>query len=187
MNLNDSIVAARKAKGLTQQELAALTKTDLRTIQRIESGKSRPRAFTLRAIENALDFRVMLTVQGNETPEEPQDTAHFLHLLCLSCFSYLVIPYVHFLVPNYLLKRSNQQNPGVRQFAKKVIRKQIHWVIATMLVFLFVLLLNFLLHDFLHSVHYISYFLPFFGMYALNAILIGASLYRARAFAVQMP
>src|SRR5437868_3908915 len=136
MDLNEKIIHGRKAKGLTQEELAALTKVNLRTIQRLESGKSKPRAFTLKAIENVLGIQSMSRTEEN--------TAHFLHLLCVSCFSYLVLPYLHFLVPNYLLNRSKEQNPEVRRFAKKVIHEQIWWVIATTLVFLIVLLINFI-------------------------------------------
>jgi len=173
MNLNQRIITARKAQGMTQQELATLTRTDLRTIQRIESGQSQPRAFTLKAIGNVLPIDAPAT--------ETADSSHFLQLFCLSCFSYLVIPYVHFLVPGYLLKINKNQTPQVQAFAKKVIREQIYWVIATMLIFLIVLLINFT-----HP-RSISYLIPFFGMYLLNAILIATNLYRVRTFAVQTP
>lgn len=180
MDLNERIIQARKAKGLTQEELATLTKVNLRTIQRIESGASKPRAYTLKAIEKVLDF-------GQPAANDLEGTAHFLQLFCLSCFSYLVLPYLHFLVPNYLLNRSQEQNPEVRRFAKKVIRVQIYWVVATMLVFLAVLLINFTERYYLHTGNYISYLIPFFGMYALNLLLILNSLRKARTLAVQMP
>ena len=176
MDLNKKIIQARKAKGITQEELAMLTRVNLRTIQRIESGKSKPRPFTRKAIENVLGIQ--------STVPKPADTAHFLHLFCLSCFSYLVIPYVHFLIPHYLLIRRNEQNPEIRYFARQVIRIQIYWVIATMLVFLTLLLINFLIKYYFTTGHYISYLIPFFGMYLLNSILIGTKLYQSRAFAV---
>ncbi|MGZ3874941.1 MAG: helix-turn-helix domain-containing protein [Mucilaginibacter sp.] len=176
MDLNEKIKQGRKAKGLTQEELATLTKVNLRTIQRIESGKSKPRSFTLKAIEAVLGIR--------STHRKEEDTANFLHLLCLSCFSYLVIPCLHFLLPNYLLNCSQEQDPEVRRFAKKVIQEQIYWVIATTLVFLVVLLINFILRYYFNTGHYISYLIPFFGMYALNIILIAININRARAFAV---
>jgi transcriptional regulator with XRE-family HTH domain len=176
MDLNEKIIQGRKVKGLTQEELATLTKVNVRTIQRIESGKSNPRAFTLKAIENVLGTQ--------STLQKEEDTAHFLQLFCLSCFSYLVIPYLHFLLPNYLLNRSKEQNPEVRRFAKKVIHEQIYWVIATTLVFLIVLLINFIVRYYLNTGHYISYLVPFFGMYALNIILIGINVKQARTFAV---
>ncbi|MFT3946550.1 MAG: helix-turn-helix transcriptional regulator [Agriterribacter sp.] len=45
---------ARKKKGLTQEQLADITNITVRTIQRIESGKSIPRAFTIKTIASAL-------------------------------------------------------------------------------------------------------------------------------------
>jgi len=179
MKLNEQIIVQRKTKGLTQEELANLCKVNLRTIQRIENGESNPRPFTLKALETALDFRA--TVQ---TADDKDDTAHFLSLFCISCFSYLVIPYVHFLVPNYLLNRRKEQNPEIRSFAKKVIRTQMYWVVATMLVFLVVLFVNFATRYYLNTGHYISYLVPFFGMYTLNGFLIGNNILKARTLAV---
>jgi transcriptional regulator with XRE-family HTH domain len=180
MRLNERIIQARKAKGFTQDELATLTKVNLRTIQRLESGKSKPRPYTLKAIEKALDFQ-------QPAANNPEDTAHFLHLVCISCFSYLLIPYVHFLIPNYLLNRNKEQDPEIRRFARKVIRIQICWVVVTMLVFLTVLLINFLERYTFHTTFYISYLIPFFGMYSLNILLILDSINKARTLAVQMP
>lgn len=183
MTLSETIVQARKEKGITQQELSDLTMIDLRTIQRIERGKSRPRAYTIKAIENALGFKSKF-LDENKQKRNPEDTKDFLHLFCLSCFSYLVIPYVHFLIPNYLLKTNKDQCPEVQKFAKNVIHEQIYWVIGTTLVFLLVLLVNFMIKYYFNSVHYISYLIPFFGMYALNGILISLKFKHTRAFAV---
>ncbi|GAA3972969.1 helix-turn-helix domain-containing protein [Mucilaginibacter dorajii] len=184
MDPNEKIIAQRKAKGLTQEELAALTRVNLRTIQRIESGESKPRPFTIKAIANALDLGLTnLRIQPLATNDQ-ENTTHFLQLFCISCFSYLIIPYVHFLIPNYLLKLRKEQNPEVRNFAKKVIREQVYWVVATMLVFLIILLINFIARYELHTPHYISYLIPFFGMYALNILLILNSMNKARALPV---
>lgn len=45
----------RKAKGLTQEELAEKSHINVRTIQRIEAGAVEPRSYTLKAILTALD------------------------------------------------------------------------------------------------------------------------------------
>jgi transcriptional regulator with XRE-family HTH domain len=45
------LVEIRKAKGLTQEEVAEKCKITVRTIQRIESGIVNPRAFTIKIIE----------------------------------------------------------------------------------------------------------------------------------------
>src|SRR5688572_24734641 len=102
MTLQDKISNARRSAGLTQEELAQRAQLAVRTVQRIETGQSIPRMYSLRAIAKALDIPyseidpasyVDIAVQTDQS-----DTVHFLRMLCLSCFSYLIIPYVHFLV-----------------------------------------------------------------------------------------
>lgn len=111
MQLPQRIIIARQQKGYTQEELATLAGLSVRTIQRIESAESVPRGFTLKAIAAALDLpaeQFLTDSQEQLIPEqEGTDTAsaHFLKLFNLSCFSFLVIPYVHFLIPGYLLKK----------------------------------------------------------------------------------
>ena len=46
----------RKAKGLTQDELAEKCKINVRTIQRIESGDVNPRAYTIKIISSILGY-----------------------------------------------------------------------------------------------------------------------------------
>jgi len=50
------LIEVRKAKGLTQDEVAEKCKITVRTIQRIESGNVKPRTFTIKVISEALDF-----------------------------------------------------------------------------------------------------------------------------------
>lgn len=54
--LGKKIAVLRKAKGLTQEELVDKCNLNIRTLQRIESGKVIPRAYTIRLIFEALDF-----------------------------------------------------------------------------------------------------------------------------------
>jgi transcriptional regulator with XRE-family HTH domain len=50
------LIRNRKAKGLTQSELAEKCNVSKRTIQRIESGKVIPRSFTIKVLSLALEF-----------------------------------------------------------------------------------------------------------------------------------
>ena len=173
MTLNKKIIAERKKNGLTQEELADLVKVNARTIQRIESGESVPRKFTLKAIAAAfhISLEELMTEPpppGNESIINPpasgfdkEEATHFLSLFCISCFSYLLLPYIHFLIPAYLLKKRKEQNPEVLRFARQVIRTQVYWVIAMMLVFLFILLLNFIFRFYLDNGYHINYLFPF--------------------------
>ena len=137
MSLAQKLVAARKQKGLTQEELADLANVTVRTIQRMESGETIPRSFTLKAIASALTIPFeelnpshiseKVAPSGVQPAQtiEPANNKDFLQMLCLSCFSYLVIPYVHFLIPGYLLKRSGNQENSVKQFGRSLVRQQV--------------------------------------------------------------
>jgi transcriptional regulator with XRE-family HTH domain len=57
------LIEVRKAKGLTQEEVAEKCKITVRTIQRIESGIVNPRAFTIKIISDALGFDFFTTTQ----------------------------------------------------------------------------------------------------------------------------
>lgn len=54
--LGKKILELRKTKGLTQQELVEKCNLSVRTLQRIESGKVRPRSITVRLVFEALEF-----------------------------------------------------------------------------------------------------------------------------------
>ena len=56
LNFGKKLIEVRKAKGLTQDEVAEMYKITTRTIQRIESGDVAPRAFTIKTISEALEF-----------------------------------------------------------------------------------------------------------------------------------
>ena len=52
------IAELRKAKGITQEELALKCNINVRTIQRIETGSVTPRSFTLNLIYSCLEFKI---------------------------------------------------------------------------------------------------------------------------------
>jgi transcriptional regulator with XRE-family HTH domain len=189
MELHVKIVTARKKKGLTQEQLADLTGVTVRTIQRIESGQSTPRSYTLKTIATALDinFEELITTATNNndsvsnfpqssTLAKDENGKHFLELVCLSCFSYLCVPFVHFLIPSYLLKKSKEQNPEIIAFARKLIRVQLYWKFSLWLIMLFTLAYNLLMAVYFQRSLLLNYLWPFFIMYFLNAFIITYNL-----------
>ena len=56
--LGKKIADLRRAKGLTQEELANKCNITARTLQRIESGVGNPRSFTIKMIFAALDYNI---------------------------------------------------------------------------------------------------------------------------------
>ncbi len=191
MELSQKIVIARKKKGLTQEQLADRTNITVRTIQRIESGESTPRSYTLKAIADVLGipFDTLITAEPEPAkdtdktmeltgPSTEENSKHFLQVLCLSCFTYLVIPFVHFLVPDYLLKRSGEQNPKIVAFARRMVRVQLCWKSALWLIMLLTLGYNIIVAVYFDRAWLLNYLLPFFIMYLLNALIITYSLLR---------
>lgn len=184
MELSKKIVQARKRLGLTQDELADLANVTVRTIQRVESGESIPRAFTIKALAKALniDFEVLAEyTPDNDASTDPvlsrtypdaHHDKHFLQILCLSCFSYLVIPFVHFLIPVYLLKKAGRCHPETLTKGRTIIRYQVYWLVALHFLMLVTLAYNFIMTTYLNRNHMVSYLVPFFAMYLLNAVVI---------------
>lgn len=191
MKLSLKIVNARKKKGFTQEQLAELSKLTVRTIQRIESGDSIPRTFTMKAIAGVLDIRFEELIADNndevlhnftDSPKisNENDSKHFLKVLCLSCFSYLVIPFIHFLIPAHLLKKSNETNPAIIAFAKKMIRIQLYWKVSLCLLLLGTLAYNVTMVKYFQKSYLLNYLVPFFIMYFINAIIITINLVRIK-------
>jgi len=58
MDFSAKLSQTRKAKGLTQEEVAEKCNLNVRTIQRIESGAVKPREYTKRLIAEALGFEL---------------------------------------------------------------------------------------------------------------------------------
>jgi len=185
------IALARKRAGLTQEQLADLTNITVRTIQRIESGKSIPRTFTIRTIASALETTYeeltnepqnegFLNAAKIESSSNLDDEKHFLKMLCLSCFSYLVIPLVHFLIPVYILKNSGNSNSKTIAFGRSAIRQQIYWIIILSFLLILALAYNFIAVIYFKEFYLLHYLWIFFVMYMLNAILVAINLWRIK-------
>jgi Helix-turn-helix. len=56
LDFGTKLIEIRKAKGLTQEEVAEMCKITVRTIHRIESGVVKPRTFTIKIISENLGF-----------------------------------------------------------------------------------------------------------------------------------
>jgi XRE family transcriptional regulator, regulator of sulfur utilization len=174
MNLS----ALRRQAGLTQEELADECGLTVRTIQRIESGATIPRAYTLRKLAEVLNVSIdtlrkipveeipVANIPVNSIPPDNNSTAD-LRWLNLSCFSYLVVPYVHFLIPLSIWKKN--RTPEGRQ----IIDRQIYWLIALHGILLLTVAYNLtVVHYFKWREGVISYVLVIALLYALNAVII---------------
>jgi transcriptional regulator with XRE-family HTH domain len=193
MSLGDKVLAARKLKGLTQEQLAERAALTVRTIQRIEGDDSIPRDYTLKAIASALNlpFEEFVTVNSclrpnsnelsNETFQCPvkQEHCHFLQMVNLSAFAYLVIPFVHFLIPILLLKKK-QINNEMHSTGRRIIRRQIYWTISTHVLLLLTLVYNLIQATWFDKTNLLNYIWICAGMYLLNAVIICTTAIRLR-------
>ena len=176
MQLGHTIATARKLKGFTQQELADHTHITVRTIQRIEADANTPQSHTLKAIARVLDLDYESLVTNNTPPvsaTEPASLRHTLTLFNVSCFFFLVIPWVHYLIPGYLLRKKMQLSQDALVFSQKIIRQQIYWVVGLHLAMLSVFAFNYIIVNVKgYPQYFISYLVPFFLMYLLNTLLL---------------
>ncbi|RYY96296.1 MAG: helix-turn-helix domain-containing protein [Chitinophagaceae bacterium] len=198
MNLSQLLAEARKRRGLTQEDLADAAGVTVRTIQRIESGDTVPRAFTVKALAEALGvpFESLQPVPERATPEppagvpvlpveappapDPVDARHFLQLHTLSCFSYLVLPLVHFLLPHFLLRRRTGLPLPFLRFARSTVRGQVIWIVLLNLLLLGLLGWNILRTARFGGGGIVGYGWPVGLLYAANAVLIAWRLVLAR-------
>nr|WP_295933850.1 helix-turn-helix transcriptional regulator [uncultured Dyadobacter sp.] len=179
---------ARKKRGLTQEELAELTHLTVRTIQRIENGKTTPRPYTLRTISTVLNipFEDLNEPHNAQAPDpitgdtDATKSIHDLRLLCLSCFSYLVLPFIHFLLPLFLLRKMKDLPPTALAFGRRVLRTQIYWLLVLHLLLLLTVAYNFSVAPRLPAGYVLHYLVPVFFMYFANALWIGRALIQCK-------
>ena len=93
------LIRIRKAKGLTQEELADLCSITTRTIQRIESGAVQPRTYTVKAISEALGVDFFESFDQNSELKSPKNLGRFKDLFNLKVntvkkISILTAPFV---------------------------------------------------------------------------------------------
>jgi transcriptional regulator with XRE-family HTH domain len=75
-SISDLIINSRKSKNLTQEQLAELSKVNLRTIQRIENNENTPRGYTLKLICDVLEIQI-----PNSEPEILPSKANQIELI----------------------------------------------------------------------------------------------------------
>ena len=94
MKIGLVIKELRIKKGLTQEELAEKTELSARTIQRIETGKVDPRAYSLQMIAKALDVDFSLFVENESKVDKEKKTEDtiILGLVHLSGLFLILIP-----------------------------------------------------------------------------------------------
>jgi len=99
------IKEARKLKGLTQEDLAALSKMNLRTIQRIENNENTPRGKSLQLICEVLNIPQEELFEAQSSSRKTALVQTFINALFLIVLNFAIIS-----VFGYLTIDSNSTN-----------------------------------------------------------------------------
>lgn len=128
-----TIKAYRESLGYTQKHLAEQTGLSLRTIQRVETGKTSPKGHTLQMLAEALGVETAVLHRSPETAE-PTESPGLLSskLINLSVLSFFVLPLGNIILP-LIIWRKRRASGAVDEMARKIINFQVIW---TLLLFL---------------------------------------------------
>lgn len=195
MTIGSQVSNVRKQKGMTQEELAERAQITVRTIQRVESGKSLPRAYTLKLIAAALELPYeqfanpllepsKLNLVAEITDTVPEDR-HFLEMVCLASFTFIVIPYVHFLIPRFIIKKTSGISTHAKLMAEKLVNIQIWWVVVLHLGLLIMLVYNITQARYGNKQFRDGYLWLVLFMYIFNAVFIISTRVKCRHFTRQ--
>jgi len=129
--LSTKIKELRTKQGFSQMDLADETGLNLRTIQRIESGKSTPRGDTLRRLATALKVTPDQIIEWEEIEDH-----NVITMMKLSQFGYIAFPLLGTIIPLliWVLKKDKVKN--VDHVGKKILNFQITWMLLFGLPFI---------------------------------------------------
>lgn len=130
--LAGKISDSRKKLGLSQEALAEKANVSLSTIQRIEKGTVKPRAFTLKVLAETLDLGISELISKPTESENSESIFSALKKMNLSSLLLVFVPFINLIIPTVLWKKSKeiQSNNSV---AGKIISFQLLWSIVTII------------------------------------------------------
>jgi transcriptional regulator with XRE-family HTH domain len=120
--LAGKIGALRKSKGLSQEQLADESSINLRTLQRIEAGRTEPRGNTLRALAHALDTPLEELLDATLEADPG-----FLQLMNLASLSFWLVPLGNLFLPLILWVLKRDKVKGVDQLGRRLLNFQLTW------------------------------------------------------------
>ena len=156
----------RLRKGHSQEQLAALSGLNLRTIQRIEKGETVPRGDSLQRLALALqvtpDDLIDWTVKEDRT---------VLMILQLSQLSFLAFPILGIIIPLIIWINQKDKVTGMRKLGIQIFNFQITWTLL-----FFIIVSAFFWMPFLKVLHYpVPLTFPVLatvGMYAYGILVV---------------
>jgi XRE family transcriptional regulator, regulator of sulfur utilization len=140
MNEEQKMTIAEKLKHfryiscLSQEKLAETSGISIRTIQRIEEGKSVGSGYTINALAKALNINstdLINSVSQNSLPVSNNSTK--LKMLNLSAIAMLIIPLANIFFPAYIYWK-NRDDQKIKEIGSKIISFQLFWTFGTILI-----------------------------------------------------
>lgn len=122
--LGNKIKEIRKAKGLSQEDLAERAKVSLRTIQRIENNESEPHGKTLQLICSALNVGMEEILDYGKNEDRV-----FMVWFHLSVLSVLAVPLGNIILPLILWLTKRDKITNLDKIGKNVLAFQILWTV----------------------------------------------------------
>lgn len=121
----------RKRKGLTQEKLSDLSNINLRTLQRIEKGKSEPRSDTLNNLCQVLEVNIEDLLDFGKN-----DNLMFLKYFHLSVLTCLFFPLGNIILPLILWLTNQHKINDLKVQGINVLNYQILWSLFFYLFFM---------------------------------------------------
>jgi transcriptional regulator with XRE-family HTH domain len=126
--LGEKIRGFRIEKALSQEELSELAGVNVRTIQRVESGKVQPRGNTLKLICNALEIEIT-ELELSQFPTSETN----LVLFYISSLSFIVIPAGNLILPIIIWFSQKNKSKHFEEMGKQLLNFQISWSVIVFL------------------------------------------------------
>jgi XRE family transcriptional regulator, regulator of sulfur utilization len=167
ITIGEKLKNYRRINCLSQEKLAEASGISIRTIQRIEEGKSVGSGYTLNALAKALNINSSDLINSTTQNAAPvSDNANKLKILNLSAITILLIPLANIVFPAYIYWK-NRDDEKVKEIGSKIISFQILFTFCTLLMALIIPAILLLLFPLLNGGS-IPLFVP---VYFISAIL----------------
>ena len=123
---------SRKKLGLSQEALAEKANVSLSTIQRIEKGTVKPRAFTLKVLAETLDLEFSALTSKPTESKNAKLIFSALKRMNISSLPLVFVPFLNLIIPTILWKKSKEiQSNNI--VAGKIISFQLLWSIVALI------------------------------------------------------
>ena len=130
----NKVKAHREKLGITQKSLAEKSGLSLRTIQRLESGKSVPKGYTLSALSNAFEVEPVSLQQASIIADGVDEADKLsLQMINISVLGFFILPFGNIFIPLYLWYR-NRKSGFINDNGRKIINFQMLWTMLLVLL-----------------------------------------------------